>query len=87
MQAQQQRRGELTEALAELQGRHAALAAAHRSGAAVMQTPVCGPAPDNVRAGGLGDGALLLRAAVMSPRDGARRKGDMPLLGLVGVSA
>jgi len=86
-QVQQQRHGELAAALAALQGRHAALAAEQRSAAAAEAVPLPGSATDIMHAGGLGAGALVLRAAVMSPRDGARRKADAPLTGLVGVSA
>ena len=76
VQAQRRRQQELAAELQELQAQHAALAAARRGAAAGERAQVAdaaGPAT-LFGAGRLGDGVLLLRAAVMSPREDARRR-------------
>lgn len=74
VQAQRRRRQELAAELQELQARHAALAAARRGAAPENRAPAAGAAGPGqpFGAGALGEGALLLRAAVMSPREGRR---------------
>lgn len=76
VQAQRRRRQELAAELQELQARHAALTAARRGAAAgerAQAADAAGPAQP-LGAGALADGALQLRAAVMSPREDARRR-------------